>query len=94
MATLFEQIRGAVASDRFVVGKHAAQRLESRRITEWQIIEGVQQGRLLAQRPNDQPNPVVEIEQILADGTVIKAVWAWLRYNKIAKLVTVHFFDQ
>lgn len=33
----------------------------------------------------------VEVEQLLADGTLVKAVWARVEVLDAAKLVTVHF---
>ena len=48
---------------------------------------------LLTERPDDQPNPSVEVEQVLADGTDVKVVWSRVIRADIAKLVTVHFFD-
>jgi hypothetical protein len=39
-------------------------------------------------------NPSVEVVQILADGTDIKAVWSHVIPVDVAKLVTVHFFDE
>lgn len=40
-----------------------------------------------------EPNPVVEVAQVLPDGTEFKAVWSYLRLSGVAKLVTVHFLD-
>jgi hypothetical protein len=40
------------------------------------------------------PNPLVEVGQVLADGTDIKAVWSYIVTAGVAKLVTVHFFDE
>jgi hypothetical protein len=40
------------------------------------------------------PNPAVEVEQILADGTQVKAVWSHIARPDLAKRVTVHFFDE
>ena len=57
-------------------------------------MDGLEGGTLLAERPNSQPNPTVEVRQMLADGTPVKAVWARLAAADAAKLVTVHFFDK
>jgi hypothetical protein len=35
----------------------------------------------------------VEVRAQLPDGTEFKAIWSHLRQSKVAKLVTVHFFD-
>jgi hypothetical protein len=34
------------------------------------------------------------VAQVFADGTDIKAVWSYIATAGIAKLVTVHFFDE
>lgn len=94
MSQLFDTIRQLVSENRYIVGKHASERLEERGILEWQAIVGLQYGNLLEERPNDRPNPAVEVEQYLPDGTEFKAVWSLLRISQVAKLVTVHFFNQ
>jgi hypothetical protein len=91
---LFRQIRSHVASGRYVVGQHAVERLEERGILEWQVVDGIEAASLIAERPNSQPNPTIEVRQTLADGTPLKAVWALLIASNVAKLVTVHFFDR
>jgi hypothetical protein len=40
------------------------------------------------------PDPSVEVRETLPDGTEFKAVWSFLRRSGVAKLVTVHFFDE
>jgi hypothetical protein len=60
----------------------------------WQIISGLETPTLLLERSDAEPNPVAEVQQELADGTPVKAVWAWLANDREAKLLTVHFFDQ
>lgn len=92
--TLFEEVKQAVVDDRYMIGRHANERLRDRRIAAWQIISGVESSTLLAEIPAAQPNPVVEVEQLLADGTPVKVVWAWLEKDRTAKLVTVHYFDK
>ncbi len=94
MAELFDRIRAAVAAGRYLVGLHAADRLQERRISEWQVVASLSDGRLLRERLHDPPNPAVEVEQVLPDGTAVKAVWSWLGPDEVAKLVTVHFFDE
>ena len=93
MGSLFLTIRRLVAEDRYVVGLHASERLEDRGIMEWQVVAGLADGELIAERPTATPNPVVEVQEQLPDGTEFKAVWSHLRSSAIAKLVTVHFFD-
>lgn len=70
------------------------ERLEERGILEWQIVDGIESGRLLSERPDDLPNPAIEVEEVLADGTEVKAVWSHLVRAGLAKLVTVHFLDE
>lgn len=94
MPELFDKIRAAVLADHFVVGTHADDRLRERRIEEWHIAAGIAEGRLMSERHDTKPNPTVEVEETLPDGMTCMAVWAWLRYNRMAKLVTVHFFDR
>jgi hypothetical protein len=93
MGQLFDTIRRLVTEERYVVGLHASERLEERGIMEWQAVAGVADGELIAERPDAEPNPAVEIREMLPDGTEFNAVWSWLRQSDAAKLVTVHFFD-
>lgn len=76
-----------------MIGQHAAERLEERGILEWQFVDGIESGRLLSERPDDLPNPSVEVAQVLADGMEVKAVWSYIVQANLTKLVTVHFFD-
>ena len=93
MNNLHEIIRELVAADKYVVGQHAVERLEERNMLEWQIVAGVADSRLIAERPESTLNPTIELSESLPDGTEVKAVWAYLRQSGAAKLVTVHFFD-
>ena len=61
---------------------------------EWQVVVGLEDGQLIAERPGATPNPAVEVREFLPDGTEFKAVWSYLRQSDVAKLVTVHFFDR
>jgi hypothetical protein len=94
MGQLFNLIRDLVNEEKYVVGKHAAERLEERGVLEWQAVAGLEDGVLLLERPDATPNPAVEVREVLPDGTEIKAVWSLLRQSGVAKLVTVHFFDR
>ncbi len=94
MGQLFEDIRLAVAEERYVIGRHANERLRERRISAWQVIAGVESGTLFFERTDARPNPIAEVQQQLPDGTSIKAVWSWVDAERQAKLVTVHFFDR
>lgn len=93
MESLFDKIRRLVAAERYLVGLHAAERLEERRLIEWQIVAGLEGGVLHVERPNASPYPIVEVREWLPDGTEVKAVWSHLPRSDYAKLVTVHFFD-
>ena len=92
LGALFETIRRLVDEGSYIVGEHATERLDERGILEWQVVDGMDRGALLAEHPDASPNPSVEVRQLLADGTEIKAVWSHLIRVDIAKLVTVHFF--
>lgn len=94
MGLLFDTIRRLVAAEMYIVGEHASERLEERGILEWQAVSGLDEGELIAERPNAKPNPAVEVRESLSDGTEFKAVWSYLRQSGVAKLVTVHFFDR
>lgn len=92
---LFPKIKQAVREERYVIGRHANERLRQRRIPAWQVTSGVESGTLVRERSNAKPNPVAEVRQQLPDGTPVKAVWAWIESDGgVAKLVTVHFFDE
>jgi hypothetical protein len=90
---LFRTIRELVNQNRYVIGEHAAERLEERGIMEWQAIEGLEDSDLIKERPDAEPNPAIEVSELLPDGTEFKSVWSHLRQVNVAKLVTVHFFD-
>lgn len=94
MSDLLDTIRRLVAEDRYLIGQHAAERLEERGIMEWHAVAGLEDGVLVADRPDATPNPAVEVREVLPDGTEFKAVWSYLARSGVAKLVTVHFFDR
>jgi hypothetical protein len=94
MAQLFDTIQQLVAEEKYVVGLHASERLEDRGIMEWQVVAGLEDGELIVERPDAEPNPTVEVRESLPDGTEFKAVWSLLRQSGVAKLVTVHFFER
>ena len=93
MGQLFDMIRQLVAEERYIVGQHASERLEERDIMEWQVVAGMEDSELIAERLDAMPNPAVEVRESLPDGTDYKAVWSHLRQTGVAKLVTVHFFN-
>jgi hypothetical protein len=94
MGQLFETIRNLVAEEKYVIGQHASERLEERGIMEWQVVAGLEDGELIAERPDATPNPAIEVRESLPDGAEFKAVWSLLPQSGVAKLVTVHFFDR
>ncbi|MEO6436760.1 MAG: DUF4258 domain-containing protein [Tepidisphaeraceae bacterium] len=79
---------------RYVIGQHAAERLDERGVLEWQVVDGLANGALIDERPDSGPNPSVEVSQLLADGKEINAIWSHVISVDVAKLVTVHFFDE
>jgi len=93
MGPLFATIQNLVAEGRYIVGQHAAERLEERGIMEWQAVAGLEASELLVEQPRSKPNPAIEVTEFLPDGTEFKAVWSYLAESGVAKLVTVHFFD-
>ena len=94
MGQLFDTIRQLVDEEKYIVGEHASERLDERGIMEWQVVAGLEDGELIAERPDAKPNPAVEVRETLLDGTEFKAVWSQLQRSGVAKLVTVHFFDR
>lgn len=92
MGELFDRMKHAVRENRYLFSDHADNMLRERGLTHWQIVHGVEHARILSERPQTKPNPSVEVEQILPDGT--QAVWAYVRAVDFAKLVTIHFFDR
>ena len=94
MGKLFNAIQALVAEENYVIGEHASERLEERGIMEWQAVVGLEDGDLLVERTTASPNPVVEVRECMPDGTEFKAVWSYLAKSGVAKLVTVHFFDE
>jgi hypothetical protein len=91
MTRLLNKIRQAVGDDRIIISNHADDRLRERKIELWQVVSGVEHAILMKERPCARPLPVVEVRQLLADGTPVTVVWGWAEAQRIAKLVTVHF---
>ena len=94
MGELFQTIKQLVADEKYAIGEHAAERLVERGIMEWQAVAGLADGKLLLERPDARPNPAVEVIAELPDGVEFKEVWSYLKRSGVAKLVTVHFFDE
>ncbi len=87
---LLQTIRVAVGEGRFLVTRHARQRLAERGLRLWQIEVGLQKGRLISIDVDAEPNPCVNLEQDLPDGTRVMAVWAWMATTQRAILVTAY----
>jgi hypothetical protein len=90
---LFDAIRSAVAAEQFALTDHADNRLRERNIELWQVIGEIDNAWLIAERPADLPNPSVELQLSLPDGTPVKVIWAWVEIHRLALLVTVHYLD-
>ncbi len=93
MGKLADRIKSLIVDERYAIGIHASERLEERGILEWQIVEAVKEGQVVAERPKARPNPVVEIVGLLPDGAEIKSVWSYVSGIGVAKLVTVYYLD-
>lgn len=93
MGKLFEQIRSAVANDRFFVAWHADERCEERGITAGQLVVGLDRAVLVRERPRSKPNPSIVVRQILEDGSDVEVIRSWLGETRQAKLVTVHLAE-
>jgi hypothetical protein len=94
MAQLHTTILRLVDEEKYIIGQHGAERLEERGIMEWQAVAGLEDGKLVVERPDAKPNPAIEVREILPDGTEFMAVWSYLRQSEVAKLATVHSFDK
>jgi hypothetical protein len=63
MEQLFNTIRQLVTEEKYVVGQHASERLEERGIMEWQAVAGLEDGELIAEKPDAEPIPAVEVRE-------------------------------
>ena len=93
MGKLLKTIQGAVRDDRFIVSWHADERCEEREVSVWQLAVGIEGAQLVRERQRSKPHPSVVVRQLLADGSEVEVVWAWLSDSRRAKLVTVYFRD-
>lgn len=94
MGKLHERICRLVGEGRYVIGLHASERLEERGIMEWQAVAGLEEGTPRSEWPRAEPHPAVEICEMLPDGKEFNAMWSYLKQSDVAKLITVHFFDE
>lgn len=76
-----------------MIGDHAWERLLERDIMEWQVVAGMADARLIAERRLARPNPIVEMRVPLPNGDECKVVWSLLRRENVAKLVTTYLLD-
>ena len=93
VASLFSEICRLIDRGSYVVGEHASERLLERGIMEWQVIAGMPDAKLLAERRTARPNPAVEVRVPLPDGRDCTAIWSHLRHTGVAKLVTVYLLN-
>ena len=93
MPSLFSEICRLIDRGSYVVGEHASERLLERGIMEWQVIAGMPDAKLLAERRTARPNPAVEVRVPLPDGRDCTAIWSHLRQTGVAKLVTVYLLN-
>ena len=77
MGKLLEQIRSAVANDRFFVAWHADERCEERGISAWQLVVSLEEAEVVRERPRSKPNPSVVVRQILEDGIEVEVICSW-----------------
>ena len=52
MGLLFQELQRLIARDQYVIGLHAAERLEDRGIMDGQVVSGVSDGELILERPS------------------------------------------
>ncbi len=93
MGKLYDKIRTAVKEDRFMVSWHADEKCEERQVSDWQIVAGLEDSELVRERSRSKPNPSIVVKQLLADGTEVEVIWAWLSESRRAKVVTVYFLE-
>jgi hypothetical protein len=79
-----DNIRQAISDERYVFGAHADERLRERRMVGWQIVAGMATARLIREKRGAKPNPNAEFELVLADGTPVKVIWAWISAARTA----------
>jgi hypothetical protein len=91
---LVQSIRDAIQRQEFLVSIHAQRQMRSRMVELWQVEGGVDDWKVLEERPDDLPNPSIVCMQSLPDGTEVKVVWAWYPEESKALLVTVHYLDR
>jgi hypothetical protein len=80
-----DQIRTAVANDRFFVAWHADERREERGITAWQLVASLEGAKLVRDRPRSKPNPSVVVRQILQDGSEVEVIGSWLGETRVRR---------
>ena len=57
----------------------------------WQLIVGLDDAELVRERPRSKPHASVVVREVLADGSEVESIWAWMKASNRAKLVTVYF---
>ena len=94
MGKLYERICKAVREDRFIISFHADERCEERGVSPWQLAVGLDDAKLIRERPRSQPNPSIVVRSELVDGSEVEVIWAWLEATQRAKFVTVYFGNE
>ncbi|MBI1347615.1 hypothetical protein GC163_15145 [bacterium] len=84
-----EEIRNAVLTGRYLVSRHARQRMAERHVRLWQLESSMDDASILSVDVQHEPHPLVNLSHELPDGMYATAVWAWLPITRQAMLVTV-----
>lgn len=66
--SLSETIRELVREQKYVVGLHASERLEGRRIMKRQAVNRLLDGEWLREQLDARPNPAIEAPELLPTG--------------------------
>ena len=88
MRPLRQDLLRAVGDGRFLVTRHATERLRSRRIPLWQVVDVTLTARIWFEHPHRLPHPTAECHGVLPDGRTLCAVWSWVVLEQEARLVT------
>jgi hypothetical protein len=54
-------------------------------------VAGLNEGKLVRERPRSKPHPSVVVREQLPDGTEAEVIRAWMPESRRAKLVTIYF---
>jgi hypothetical protein len=90
---LTDQIRVAVQESRFLISVNTRMQMEERKVALWQVETGLVDGNIV-EVPDRKPNPLIVVDQVLLDGTLVVVSWSWLAGSNQAKLISVLFPDR